>query len=843
MAPKSKAKGKAKGKSYVKKNSEVMCFGPDGQPFKNFNVWCWAAGPVADDKDKLFVKASVQPGSTEEVLQCMSVPDENGAQEAFECPMDRVFNCNSAFDEMNTHDIGMLVFQNIPSVLDFMTARYVKKQIYLTADPLQIAINPFANPGTGGDDYILKIRDENDPDKCEPHSFTTTRFALDNAWAVMKAQTVIVSGESGAGKTEAVKMAMRYCAAAKSGKLDDTVQKAVLGANPVLEAFGNAKTVRNNNSSRFGRYMQLAVEKAGGINAGSVQNFLLEKGRIVSQMKEERNYHIFYQMLKCATPEQRKDWHLKGLKEYNFINPLCDTAPGMDDAEEWADCMSAYKYMKMPTEHVDSLYKIMSACLLLGEIVLEEQTIDGADAAIVTPASRDYLIKAAELVGVDPDKMEDGFLVKVSMAGGTEIRGRWPIKGANTLLQSLAKALFDETFNWFVKALNKTIEPEQGFSNYLGILDIFGFEVFENNSLEQLFINVTNEALQKNFTDVVFDRESKLYKAEGVSCGDLVFSSNEAIINCLTAKTKSFFSTLEDQCLAPGANDQKLLAAAYKLLEKDYPDKFLKPKVNGDRMFNIEHTIGPICYTIDGFIEKNMDILRPDLVEVIQTSTNPVAFALYEGVEVVKGKSAKGSLIASQYLTQLNALMDLINTTEPSFIRCIKPNDCKTAFKFVNAKVLIQLFSLSILEALQLKTIGFAYRRPFIDFIAQFKFVDLGAANSNQDDCSKAKAIIATAKLDDKSYGVGKTMIFLKSDGVKTLGRKQREKMAAWVPVVVALGALQQRNNLRKVYNPNAHKKMSRLSALARRKLAGKVAAPAPKDLGLGWYRPRDVEV
>jgi len=854
MAPKAKGKGKGKAKgkaSLVKKTSEVHCFDANGAPFKNFTVWAWDAGPVAGDKDKLFVKSVIQSSSTPENLSCLVV-EEGMPTDTFDCPMERIFNANAPFDEMKCHDIGMLVHQDIPCVLDYMNARYQQKQIYMTADPLQIAINPFANPGTGGDDYIIKIRDNPDPDTCGPHTFTTARFALDNAYAVNKAQTIVVSGESGAGKTEAVKMAMRYCAAAKSGALDDTIQKAVLGANPVLEAFGNAKTVRNDNSSRFGRYMQLTVLKNGGITAGSVQNFLLEKARVVTQDKAERSYHIFYQMCKAATPEQKTKWKLRKWDQYKTINPHCGEAPGMDDFEEWADCMNAFKYMGMADSRRDNLFEILSGVLLLGEIELVEKSIDGTDAAVVSDSTKEYLQTAAELIGVPADMLEEGFLVKISIAGGQEIRGRWNLIGAKTLIQSLAKALFDECFNWFIKELNKTIQSAEGFSNYIGILDIFGFEVFENNSLEQLFINVTNEALQKNFTDVVFDRESKLYKAEGVSAGDLIFASNQEVLDCISGKNKSLFAILEDTCLGPGGSgdpkvasgpspgDIKFLAACYTTLEKVYPTKFLRPKVNADRMFIIEHTVGAINYNVEFFVEKNMDILRPELVELIQQSTNQTAKELYEGVEVIKGKSAKGNLIASQYLRQLESLMNLIDTTEPSFIRCIKPNDEKMAFKFNNGKVLIQLLSLSILEALQLKTIGFGYRRPFADFVQQFKFVDLGVAKSGLPDVDQAKKLVEGVGLDKSMYGVGKSMMFLKTDGVKIMGRKQREKMAAWQPIVNVLGALQERNNLRKLYSADAHKKMSRISALARRKIAGRVKAPEPKNLGLGWYRPRN---
>ncbi|KAH0484363.1 MAG: uncharacterized protein KVP18_001882 [Porospora cf. gigantea A] len=830
-----KAKAKSGGKQLFKKVSLVQAIDDQGSVYKGFNIWSTMAPACKADRDLLFAKCAVQPGSTNEVLKCKQVEPEDPTEEVFDVPQEKAWNANSNINPMLLNDIGMIPHTNVPCVLDFMKCRYVEKEIYVTADPLLICINPFKNVGTGGDDYILMHRDAPDHSKLGPHTFGLSRTALDTMHSVRKSQTLIVSGESGAGKTEAVKMAMRYFAAAKSGKTDTTIQDAIMGANPVLEAFGNAKTIRNNNSSRFGRFMQLQVQAAGGMEYGSVRNFLLEKSRILHQEDTERSYHIFYQLLKAATPEQRTAWRLRDISGYNFINPACLDTPGMDDEEEWADCWKAYEKMGMPVEEQNSIYSILSAVLLFGNVNIGEASIDGVPNAGLIPDDQKATFKdACELAFLDPLMAEEGICVKISMAGGAEIRGRWTKPDTEMLMHSLAKALFDKLFDWFVIKLNHTIEPPGGFEMFMGMLDIFGFEVFKNNSLEQLFINVTNEMLQKNFTDVVFEKEQKLYKDEGISAADLVFTSNGEIIRVLTGPKNSLMTCLEDQCLAPGGNDEKFLSAAYKMLEGT-TEKLVRSKVAGNVNFIIDHTVGEIQYNVENFLFKNKDVLRGELIEVVQASTNPVSLGLFEGVEVIKGKSAKGQLIGSQFLNQLSALMDLINSTEPHFIRCVKPNEEKLPLVFNQAKILIQLHALSILEALQLKNLGYSYRRPFTEFLFQFKFVDLGIAeNPNLEPKVAAQKLLERASITE-GIAIGKTMVFMKPEAMKAVAAKQRQMMASWGPLISVLESMWAMGKLKQGY-ATRHSPMSRIQALARRKIKGAHSPPSASST-LGWYK------
>lgn len=835
MPPKSKAKAKAGAagggslrKGPLRQQSDVHALDTQGNVFKAFYVWSCKAPIVKEKPDELFAKCLVLPGSTSKSLRLRQVEPECG--EEFEVPIEETCNCNNNLDALAFNDIGMIPHTNDPCVLAFMRERLVKGMIFATAEPLLVVLNPFKNLGNATDEWILRYRDAPDLAKLPPHIFAITKQALENLHSVKKSQTIIVSGESGAGKTEAVKQAMRFFAAAKSGKLDLRVQTAILAANPVLEAFGNAKTIRNNNSSRFGRFMQLQVAPTGGIEYGSVRGFLLEKSRILCQEETERSYHIFYLLLKGATSAQKTQFKLKGLNEYAYLNPKCTDAPGIDDLAEWKDVCEAFKSMMLTSEEIDAIFSIVSGVLLMGNVKVIGVAKEGLpNASELDPNTKEVFETACGLMALDAPKTEEGLTVKYSHAGNQTIKGCWKEDEADMLKASLAKAMYDSLFHWIIKKLNKTIEPPQGWTHYMAMLDIFGFEVFKNNSLEQFFINVTNEMLQKNFTDTVFERESKLYRDEGIPITDLVFTSNAEVINALTSKKASLMAVLEDQCLAPGGTDEKFLSAVYGAMKGS--EKVRAAKVGGQQNFIVAHTIGDIQYNVTGFLFKNKDVLRAELVEVIQASPNPVTADLYAGVVVEKGKSAKGQLIGSQFLNQLLTLMELINITEAHFIRCVKPNEEKLPLTFTPSKVLVQLQSLSILEALQLRNLGYSYRRPFKEFLLQYRFVNLGVAeDTSLEPAEASQRMLSGAKIAGSEWKIGRTMVFMKPQAMKDMQLRQREALAAWEPLVVVLEALYKKHLLRRIYLKHRDG-LIRFQALTRRQLAGKVQPP-PVEIG-----------
>eukprot|EP01056_Protomagalhaensia_sp_Gyna25_P005567 Protomagalhaensia_sp_Gyna_25__5566@NODE_760_length_2680_cov_63_492238_g596_i0_p1_GENE_NODE_760_length_2680_cov_63_492238_g596_i0NODE_760_length_2680_cov_63_492238_g596_i0_p1_ORF_typecomplete_len866_score208_02Myosin_head/PF00063_21/1_9e186TniB/PF05621_11/0_0065TniB/PF05621_11/76TniB/PF05621_11/1_3e04ABC_tran/PF00005_27/0_0049AAA_22/PF13401_6/0_091AAA_22/PF13401_6/9_1e02AAA_22/PF13401_6/2_2e03AAA_16/PF13191_6/0_12RNA_helicase/PF00910_22/4_7RNA_helicase/PF00910_22/2e02T2SSE/PF00437_20/0_2AAA_19/PF len=830
-----KPKGKA-AKHLGRASSEVHYINASGAVVRNFVVWTDLAPSVKDNPETVFAKCVVLPGSNDKEVKVRQLePPEYEGQE-FTVSRSRCYNANDeSVDPASLRDIGLLQHQNTAAVLFFLYKRFMNNHIYTTADPLLVAVNPFRDIGVCTDDWIAKYRDVKDIRKLPPHSFGVAREALDYMYSFNKSQTIIVTGESGAGKTEATKHCMRFFAASKSS-MDLRIQNAVMAANPVLESFGNAKTIRNNNSSRFGRFMQLTVAAKGGIVNGKVQGFLLEKVRVVSQQPNERSFHIFYQFLKGATAEEKKKYKLEGLKNYNNLiknSGGCFDAPGIDDVEEMDLVRKSLVSMQLSPTEIHAIFSIVAGVLKLGNVEFVGKNIDGADdAAELEPKSMETLREACSLLFLDDfQKVADGLRTTFKQIGGEDVMMRVQKRDAYLLCASLGKAMYDTLFKWIIKRLNATIEPER-FDKFMGMLDIFGFEIFEDNSLEQLLINITNEFLQKNFVDIVFERESRLYREEGVSTTELVFTDNKDVIDCLIGKRNSVFACLEDGCVAKNSTDVNFHSNMKQVLGSN---KCFEVPQGGDRdlRFIIVHTIAEIEYSAQGFIGKNMDILKAELTEVAQASPNPVVQQMFEGIIVERGKLPRTQLIASQFLIQLDTMMKIIMETEPHFIRCIKPNETKKPLDWANDKVLNQLFSLSILEALQLKKLGFSWRRPFGEFVYNYRYLNMAIADEMErcQDPAKQRQL-AVQMLDhmqtyfnnkdefveQKQWQLGKTMVFLKPDIAQNLMLIQRQAMEDWVPSVVLIEAMYKRH-LMKQSMTRVLPPIVRVQALVRRQL------------------------
>ncbi|XP_075591230.1 myosin-A-like [Dermatophagoides farinae] len=608
---------------------------------------------------------------------------------------------------------------------------------------------------------------------------------------------------------------MSFFACMADGKKDSSIQEAVIAGNPILEAFGNAKTIRNNNSSRFGRFMQLDVNKTGGILLGKVQCFLLEKSRIVGQSQNERTYHIFYQLLKGATAEQRSKYYLQSSYKYISNNDMESSVPGIDDVKEFGVLKEAFKKMRFTDKEVDEIFKCISSVLLIGEIEIGKHEFNGIpDAARIE--NSDVLTKISYLLQLDEKDLKNALLEKVinSPSEQNEIHSNYKQSEAIIIRDSFAKALYINIFEWLIKKLNQIICPEKNITKFIAILDIFGFEVFKTNSLEQFFINITNEMLQKNFVDIVFHRESILYKEEGISFSEITWTTNKPIIDLLTAKSLSIISCLEDVCMAPGGDDHRFVHQCNTQLASN--SYYSKSKIGGGSNFIVTHTIGDIQYCADNFTSKNRDLLRFEVVSVLKASKSPVVKDAFSTTEVVKGKIGKNQLISSTFLTQLNNLMKIINETEAHFIRCLKPNEIQAPLHYTPSKVLVQLHSLSIFEALQLRNLGYSYRRPFNEFLLQFKYL---AISVEAPDLVEPKAIIIAImqkyKIGKSDYQIGKTMVFVKKSSVKELVVQQREILSAWSSVVVLLESMYKVYQFEEAFKPKI-KNLIRLQAHAR---------------------------
>ncbi|KAL8426640.1 hypothetical protein Efla_005897 [Eimeria flavescens] len=785
---------------YLRRQSDVIPVGLGTARQERMLCWSNKSPAVVADPSLLFALCVICPGSTRDkyVLEQVKPP----ARDRFEVDPSTVLNANTEEEELISEDIGLLSHKNVACVLSMLKTRYLAGKMYTMADPLLVAINPFKDLGNATPKWMDYYRSASNALQTEPHVFRIAKCALANMEDYDRSQTIIVSGESGAGKTEATKQIMRYFASASRGS--NRIQEAIMAGNPLLEAFGNAKTVRNNNSSRFGRFMQLSVSRARGIMNGAISNFLLEKVRLVSQEPKERSFHVFYQLLKGADEDMRRQYHLRRIDEYAFLTERsggCFDIEGVDDRQDFAELRSSFASMGLPAEDESSVYSILSGVLLIGNAKVIEKEMQGVpDAAFASADSVALIIEAAELLFVDSATLTHNVLRKHTKVGNQVLEGPRTHRDATMVIKSIAKHVYDRLFSWLVEFLNKAIAPPNGFGKFMGMLDIFGFEVFEQNSLEQLLINITNEHLQKHFIDVVFEIETKLYKSEGVPTEALVWTDNLQIMNALCAPRDSVFAIIEDSCLGVRATDEALCGMIVRKLSGD---GIVLPARKDKRIkFLVRHTIADIEYSCDGFIEKNQDFLKKELVDVLQASSNKVMSELFKGVVVEAGKIGKGSLIASQFLRSLGSMIGIIRETEPHFIRCLKPNETKRPLDWDSPKVLNQLFSLSILEALQLRQIGYSYRRSFSDFVKRFRWLDLGAASSNADRKEVAQHILEASGLESREWVIGKTMVFMKADAAKRLEVLQVKRMMAFRPAVEFIEAAWKRISIKRVLQP-----------------------------------------
>eukprot|EP00923_Selenidium_pygospionis_P001475 GHVN01002169.1.p1 GENE.GHVN01002169.1~~GHVN01002169.1.p1 ORF type:complete len:829 (+),score=103.91 GHVN01002169.1:3985-6471(+) len=774
-------------------------------------IWTDAAPSVKEKGSELLYAKALILGKEGNGFKCRQV-DPPGSDEAFIVPDKNAFNSNEGIDPLEFNDAGLIPHYNSAAVLDFFKARFMQNQIYTYVDPLLVVINPFDRALGQKETSIEKVkqyRDASDPDKLPPHIFALSRLALTNLHGVQKSQTLIVSGESGAGKTESTKHIMKYFAETKGVSMaNNTIQESVMAGNPILEAFGNAKTVHNNNSSRFGRFMKLLLGKEGGILNGSVEGFLLERIRVVNQEDGERNFHIFYQLVKGAPPALKQKYKVKELKDYRWlVDRRSYDVEGIDDAEDFKEVMKSLVAIGLTPGEIDETFSIVSGVLLMGSYRIDGSSEGGHEnAARIDPNFRAQFEESCALLSLDPTATENALTYKTLKIAG-QADTIQPFRGDEGVInkESLGKGVYDRLFAWLISKLNKTIEPKDGnFPHFMGMLDIFGFEVFDNNSLEQLFINITNEMLQKNFITVVFTREQQIYREEGISEKDLVYTSNDEIITALTHKNLSVCAALQDTCLGTTKTDQRFLSTAHELTGKLQTNKLAKPKIDGDIRFIVRHTIGEVPYNAYGFVMKNSEGLRPEFVQIASQSTSPVMRELFEGVVVQEGSIGKDQLASFRFIKSLEGMMELIAQTEPHFVRCVKPNEQKKPKLYSQPKVMIQLIALSILEALHLRDLGYSYRRPFGEFLKQFKGVNPGLtedvvkamaedpeADAHNRDMFKtnATALCKDAKLVDDEYKIGKTKVFLTKEAVRKLAVIQRDRMSEYSPAVEMIEA------------------------------------------------------
>ncbi|XP_033979703.1 unconventional myosin-VI-like isoform X2 [Trematomus bernacchii] len=708
-----------------------------------------------------------------------------------------------AEDDVNKHveDNCSLMYLNEATLLNNVRVRYSKEKIYTFVANILIAVNPYYDiPKLYSPETIQKYRGRS-LGTLPPHVYAIADKAYRDMRVLKMSQSIIVSGESGAGKTENTKFVLRYLTSSYGTGQD--IDERIVEANPLLEAFGNAKTVRNNNSSRFGKFVEIHFNEKNTVVGGFVSHYLLEKSRICRQGPEERNYHIFYRLCAGASEEIREKYHLSSPDTFRYLNrgctryfaskdsdkqilqnrkssehvkagPLKD--PLLDDQGDFNRMSGAMKKIGLDdTEKLD-LFRVVAGVLHLGNVDFEE-TGSTSGGCTIRKQSSQCVEHCAELLGLEEDDLRVSLTSRVMLttaggAKGTVIKVPLKVEQANNARDALAKAVYSRLFDHVVTRANQCF-PFQSSANFIGVLDIAGFEYFEHNSFEQFCINYCNEKLQQFFNERILKEEQELYHREGLGVNEVHYVDNQDCIDLVEAKMVGVLDILDEENRLPQPSDQHFTDTVHNKHKNHFrltvPRKSklaVHRNVRDDEGFIIRHFAGAVCYETTGFVEKNNDALHMSLECLISESKDRFVRELFENSnnrKDVKQKAGKLGFISvgNKFKTQLNILLEKLRDTGSSFIRCIKPNLKMISHQFEGAQILSQLQCSGMVSVLDLMQGGFPSRAPFHELYNMYQQY-MPPKLCRLDPRLFCKALFMALGLNENDYKFGLTRVFFR---------------------------------------------------------------------------------
>ncbi|XP_061207361.1 unconventional myosin-VIIa isoform X3 [Neopsephotus bourkii] len=598
-----------------------------------------------------------------------------------------------------------------------------------------------------------------------PHIFAIADNCYFNMQRNNKDQCCIISGESGAGKTESTKLILQFLAAI-SGQ-HSWIEQQVLEANPILEAFGNAKTIRNDNSSRFGKYIDIHFNKRGAIEGAKIEQYLLEKSRVCRQAQDERNYHVFYCMLRGMSMEQKKKLGLGKATDYNYLAMgNCTTCDGRDDSKEYANIRSAMKVLMFTDTENWEISKLLAAILHMGNLQYEARTYDNLDACEVVQSAS--LITAASLLEVDPQDVMNCLTSRTIITRGETVSTPLSMEQALDVRDAFVKGIYGRLFVWIVEKINAAIyrPPSQELKSVrrsIGLLDIFGFENFTVNSFEQLCINFANENLQQFFVRHVFKLEQEEYNLENINWQHIEFTDNQDALDMIAIKPMNIISLIDEESKFPKGTDATML---HKLnSQHKLNTNYIPPKNNYETQFGINHFAGIVYYETKGFLEKNRDTLHGDIIQLVHSSKNKFIKQIFQADVAMGAETRKRSpTLSSQFKRSLELLMRTLSVCQPFFVRCIKPNEYKKPMLFDRELCVRQLRYSGMMETIRIRRAGYPIRYTFVEFVDRYRVLMPGVKPAyKQGDLRGTCQRIAEAVLGrDDDWQIGKTKIFLK---------------------------------------------------------------------------------
>ncbi|KAJ3341766.1 cytochrome c oxidase subunit 1 [Gonapodya sp. JEL0774] len=653
------------------------------------------------------------------------------------------------------------------SILNNLRVRYEKKIIYTLTGTILVALNPYEVQPIFSQEYIKRHRGSKLTDN-PPHIFAVAEAAYANVLQNRKNQGVIISGESGAGKSESTKYILQYLTAVTTqANQESWVEQQILESNTILEAFGNAKTVRNNNSSRFGKFIQIQFGKTAQITGAQIVNYLLEKSRVTRQAPSERNYHCFYHMVIGASPEEKQKYQLLEPSAYFYLNQSgCVDIPGVNDTKHWQALKLAMTVLGMTPADIEGCFRVLSAVLHLGNVKFTPRS--GGEQSEVS--NKDTLDAVCGMIGCDAKKLAEVLCFKrLTIRNETTLVNLKPDQAADNR-DAVAKNVYDGLFQRLVEVINAALKKkdEVGDQCFVGVLDIFGFEVFQINSFEQLCINFTNEKLQQFFNQFIFKLEQIEYEKEKIQWSKINFVDNQGVIDLIEAKL-GILGTLDEETRFPKGSDETWLSKMNDAFAKPpNSDHYVKPKT-AKGVFGIRHYAGEVMYTVQGFLEKNRDSVQPEVFALVENSQNQFVATLFAArVEALKNApGGKAPTSSTNFKNSLNALVSTLTATTPHYVRCIKPNPNKVAFEWNLEMVTAQLRYSGLLDTVKIRKAGYPVRLPFADFVANYKCLAISKVTS--DATASCFAIVKAAGLSTDLVQAGATKIFLRLPAVNVL--------------------------------------------------------------------------
>eukprot|EP00002_Diphylleia_rotans_P017738 TRINITY_DN343_c0_g2_i4.p1 TRINITY_DN343_c0_g2~~TRINITY_DN343_c0_g2_i4.p1 ORF type:complete len:1713 (-),score=401.63 TRINITY_DN343_c0_g2_i4:3715-8853(-) len=671
-------------------------------------------------------------------------------------------------------DMVQLADLHEAGLLHTLRKRFQENKIYTYTGAILVSMNPYQPLDLYTNEILHSYRGK-PLGSMPPHIFAVADNAYRNMCENKADQAVVISGESGAGKTEATKLILQYLAAASGHH--SWVEQQILDSSPILEAFGNAKTIRNDNSSRFGKFIEVHFDAENKICGASITNYLLEKSRIVQQAPDERNYHIFYQLTAGATEEERETYHIRDAREYRYLNQSgCYSIDHVDDKEDFNRVKMALSVLNFTDEEIDAIFRILSGILHIGNVTFKAS----ADGESCTIENLEAVKIAANVLRTSPELLQSALVNRTNVIAGSAIVVPFKAKEAAEARDAFSKTIYGRMFDWIVMRINDSIR--QGKKQcMIGVLDIFGFEIFEHNSFEQFCINLANEKLQQHFNQFIFKSEQEEYTKEKIDWSAITFVDNQECLDLVEKKPLGLIYLIDEMCKAPKGSDQMMLEKFNKNHEKC---PFYEKQKIGNNRFAIKHYAGPVVYEVDGFMDKNKDPLYFDYVEAMQNSQAEHIVALFpedNPKDANKAKDKKKAAptakqtVAFYFKDQLTALMSTLNATQPHFVRCLKPNFQKKPRIFDSQFALRQLRYAGMMEAVRIRRLGYPVRRLPLEFSQRYRVLSPSAAGTTYAD--KCKSILSAVNLPAASWQLGATKVFLRDATYQQLEKMRIDKI------------------------------------------------------------------